>query len=160
MPVELPALSDLTVLRLHGIELNTGLPPSLQELFLEYCTVSSNLQLPATLQKLRVMKCDSDSSDITMIVNVEFRVHLNEGLQQAIIIIDRWRRADLGGDLPSTLTHLVLRDGSTSSLGPLPPGLQHLELNRKLTEPLGPLPDTLQVLKLGTRYEQPLDVFA
>jgi FNIP Repeat len=153
MVLELPALPKLTVLRLEGIALRTGLPPSLQELVLDRCTVSDELQLPVTLRKLRVLKCDSSSN----YVDGDLAVHFNEGLQQAIIV-ERQRSVDIGGELPSTLTHLVLRDASTSPLGPLPSGLLHLDLNRDLAEPLSMLPGTLEVLQLGNRYEQPLDV--
>eukprot|EP00953_Heterococcus_sp_UTEX-ZZ885_P034967 18083-Heterococcus_DN1.PRE.1 len=151
--LELQALPKLTVLRLEGIAMRTGLPPSLQELVLDRCTVSDELQLPVTLRKLRVLKCDS-SSDY---VDGELAVHFNEGLQQAIIV-ERQRSVDVGGALPSTLTHLVLRDKSASPLGPLPSGLLHLDLNRDLAEPLSMLPGALEVLQLGNRYEQPLDV--
>jgi hypothetical protein len=153
MVVQLPALSNLTMLRLEGVVWNTGLPASLQELVLEYCTVSDELHLPATLRKMRVLECDSSSSD----TYGEFSVHLNEGLQQAILVEKRCS-VDIGGELPSTLTHLVLRDRSTSSLGPLPVDLEYLDLNRALSEPLGMLPDTLEVLRLGNRYRQPLGV--
>ena len=153
MVAALPALPNLTVLCLQGVEWSTSLPPCLQELCLSGCTVSDELQLPATLQKLELAFCRGSSSSSS---DANFAAHLTAILQHVVIRSDC--SVDIGSQLPSTLTHLVLDDRSSASPGVLPSGLQHLELNRKLSEPVGVLPSTLEVLRLGWRYTQPLGV--
>jgi FNIP Repeat len=138
---------------LQPVEWNTSLPACLQELYLTQCKFSDELHLPATLRKLELKYCSSSSGG-----DESFKVHLNEGLQLAVI--KHCHCVDISSELPSTLTHLVLQDSSRSTLrlGELPAGLQHLEFSRRLSEPLGLLPSSLRVLKLGYRYSQPLDV--
>jgi hypothetical protein len=152
MVAEFPALSNLIVLRLRGVDWGTtSLPVRLQELCLDGCKVSTELQLPATLRKLELLRCSSSIGD-----DESFSVQLFEGLQH--VVIRAWYNVDVGSELPSTLTHLVLQDRSTSSLGVLPAGLLHLELGTRCDEPIGMLPKALQVLKLGDAYTQPLGV--
>jgi FNIP Repeat len=134
-----------------GIQLvrcSMRLPTCLQELYLSYCKFSGGLQLPATLRKLELKYCSSSSSDES------FSAHLNDGLQH--VVIKNWYRVELGSDVPSTLTYLVLHDESRAPLGELPAELQHLDLNRRLSESIEPLHSSLRVLKLGDKYTQPL----
>jgi hypothetical protein len=129
---------------------NLRLPTRLQELYLSYCKFSGGLQLPATLRRLELVHCSSSSGDKS------FSAHLNEGLQHAVI--KSGHSVDIGSELPSTLTHLVLQDHSRAYLGDFPSVLQHLQLNRNLHEALEPLPSSLRVLKLGSKYRHPLGI--
>jgi hypothetical protein len=97
---------------------NLRLPSYLQDLHLSYCKFSKGLQLPATLRRLELVHCSSCNSNDKC-----FSAHLNKGLQHAVI--KSGHSVDIGSELPSTLTHLVLQDHSRASLGDLPPGLQH-----------------------------------
>jgi hypothetical protein len=146
---ELSALPHLKYLHLVGVEWSTDWPSSLQELCLISCKVSDQLQLPVTLRKLKLKHCNSSRGNSEKIITV----YLTEGLQHLELV--SWYRVELSGDLPSTLTHLVLRDCS-GTLSALLPQQQNLELLRHLHKVLAVLPSSLQVLKLGYAYTQPV----
>jgi hypothetical protein len=159
MAADFPALPCLTALCLQGLEWSTGLPTRLQELSLERCKVSAELQLPLSLRKLVLVYCESNSSSGSdSDSDGSIRVCLNEVLQHVVIKSETECSIEFNSELPSTLTHLVLHDESSASLGALPPGLQHLDFNIGIAEPLSVLPSTLQVLKLGYSYNYPLGI--
>jgi hypothetical protein len=120
-----------SISNLQPVKWDTSLFACLQELYLSQCKFSDELHLPATLRKLELKYCSSSSGG-----DESFGIHLNEGLQHAVI--KRCHCIDISSELPSTLTHLVLQDSNRSALrlNELPAGLQHLELSRRLSEPL------------------------